>query len=109
MLGAGLLVELGACCEDPTISVAMTLGRTHELQIAMLVHVVVPTLKTQCPAACFLQTYEHTGVLRSIFAGSEQALRIGIVITDTGTAVGGRNAQLLQLGDEGRALHHATV
>src|SRR5687767_4421561 len=109
MFGARLFVDLDTRREDRPIRPAMTFRGAHELQIAMLVLMVVPTHELERPGAGSLQVAEHARILRSVLAGPEQTLRVGVVVAHARAAVGSIDAELLQLGDEGRALHHTAV
>src|ERR1044071_7556515 len=83
----------------------MTLRRTDELQVAMLVLAVVPTLKTQRPRASLIQAREHAWILRTILAGTEQTFRVSIVVAHARPAVGRIHAQVLQSRHEPRCFH----
>jgi hypothetical protein len=109
MFRTGLLVHSAACGKDRSIGAAMPLRRTDKLQIAMLVRVVVPTLKKQRPRTRVVHTLERPRVVGSILEGSEETFRKRIVVAHTGAAVGGIDAELLQFRHERRCLHRAAV
>lgn len=88
----------------------MALTGRDEADGAMAVFLVVPTHECGGPAARLKQVLERLdGQLRSIFQGTEQGFRIGVVIAHRGAAPAGRHTQALHGRQNGFALHRRAV
>lgn len=106
---ARLLVDGNPFGEDRLIRALMALRRTHELEIAVFVFVVVPAREGEHPGPRLIEGGKGARILRPVFARAEQALGVGVVIRYAGAAVRGPYPELGELGDIGRALHGAAV
>src|SRR5512134_3633585 len=81
-----------------------------EADRTMPVLAIVPPDEARHPIASCLDVAEALGrPFRAVLAGPEQGFREGIVVTDPGAAVGGRDAKMLQCCLQGRVFHRASV
>lgn len=88
----------------------MALLRCYVVQGAVSVLGVVPAHERQYPFAGLLDRSEAVyREPRAELQGFEQRLRVGIVVTDPGATVRGRNTQIVQFLQEGRGLHGAAI
>ena len=106
----GLFVQLGSLAADRNGLAAMALIGIHEPDAAVAVLVVVPVHECTGPGAGFFHAVEWPpGVVRPVFHGAEQRLRVGVVIADTRPGERPQNAQLLQPGFQGGRSHGIAV
>ena len=84
--------------------------RCHVVQGAVPVLGAVPGYEGQHPVLCLLDGSEAgSREPESELQGFEQRFRVSIVVACPGSAVRGRNAQFVQLFQEGRCFHRAAV
>src|SRR5690606_23571543 len=110
VLGASSLIQSMAPGKNAVVQPGMALRRRDVTDFAMAMLFVVPMHELPHPLACAGQVSEarcREGWM--VFAGTEQGLRIGIIVRDPCAAVRWRDAQLFELGIDGRALHGRTV
>jgi hypothetical protein len=80
--------------------------RGDEADGAVLVLVVVPVHEVLDPGLGCLDAVEGLGgVLRAVLDGPEQGLRVGIVVADTGSAVGGPDREVVEHSKQRRGGH----
>lgn len=86
MLRAGGLVDPGAMGENGVVGARMTLRGTHKFPVAMLVVVIIPAHEGGHPGSRLCEASEGARIAGAVFAGAKQALGIGVVVGDPGTA-----------------------
>lgn len=110
MARAGGLIDLVALGEEVVILAGVALVGGDEAQGAMLVDMVVPGDELFDPLAGVVEVLEgFFGIPGPVLEGPEQALGVGVIVADRRSGEGGHDAQLLQGGVQGGALHGAAV
>ena len=105
MFLTGRLIDGMAFGEQALVNTAVTLIRGDVANAAVAVLMVVPTHEGQHPITGRIQVSKALiGIARSILAGAKDRLGVGIVVTDSGTAVGGPDTQVVEGHHEGCAL-----
>ena len=98
----GQLVDAGTVAADLNGFAAVALRWRHEPDAAVVVLVVVPIHKRIYPQAGLLYALEGTrGVVRPVFQGVEQRLRVGVVVADPWSGERPEYLKLLQSGFQG--------
>ena len=98
----GQLIDAGAVSADLNGFSAVALRWRHEPDAAVAVLVVVPIHKRTYPQAGLLHALEGTrGVVRPVFHGAEQRLRVGVVVADPWSGERSEYPKLLQSGFQG--------
>jgi hypothetical protein len=96
--------------EDFEVTAEVSVVGGHEVDRAVEVFGVVPLDEASDPGEGGVDV--HEGARREVGAvleGPEEGFRVGVVVADAGAAEGGRDAELLQLGQERGALHGSAV
>ena len=82
MRSFGCFVELCALLKQRLINTSMSLSGRDILDSTVTMLIVVPENKVIHPTACFLDALKRfTRISRAVFQGSEQTLRVRIIIT----------------------------
>ena len=93
----GLFVQLGSLAADRNGLTAVALIGRHEPDAAVAVLVVVPVHECTSPGAGLFHAAEWpSGVVRPVFRGAEQRLRVGVVVADPRSGERPQDTQLLK-------------
>ena len=107
---AGLAVDLMPARQDGHILSGMPLVRRDIVDASMLVLMVVPVDEAMDPVAGSDDVVKALpGEVRDVFAGPEQGLDKGVVVTDPGSAERGGDAELTEHHLDRLTLDHAAV
>jgi hypothetical protein len=108
--GLGLLVEGVPSVKDGGIVSGMAFSRCHEADRAVAALVDIPADESVYPVArCDQVSKAVDWVAGYVLAGTEQGLRIGVVVTDPRPTEGSLDIHVTELFQERRRLEHAAV
>lgn len=110
MLSASDLIESMAPGKNGVIMASMALSGRDVTGLAMAMLFVVPRHELPHPRSGIGQVgkagHREGGM---VFAGTEQGLRVGVIVGDAGSAVRRCDAELFKFGMDGRTLHRSAV
>src|SRR5690554_6845252 len=110
MLSASDLIESMTPGKNGVIMASMALSGRDVTDLAMAMLFVVPRHELPHPRSGIGQVgkagHREGGM---VFAGTEQGLRVGVIVGDAGSAVRRCDAELFKFGMDGRTLHRSAV
>ena len=107
---ACLFVEDSPVTTDVHGLATVSLHRSHELDCAVAVPVVVPVDKGRHPLACLVLAGKRpVGVVRLVFGRAEQGFRVEVVVGHPRSGEGSEYSQLLQPAFERCSTHGVAV